>query len=85
MIVVRHLNWDPGNVAHIARHSVTPEEVEQLCQGPYILRQAYRGRMMILAVVLELEEEGVFYPVTARPASRKERQRYREEQGGEMR
>jgi len=37
----------------------------------------------MLSVVLEPEGEGVFYPVTARPASRKERRRYQQEQGGE--
>ena len=90
--MVRCLIWDAWNVAHITRHGVTPEEVEEVCQGPHLLRQAYKGRLMLigptlaarmLSVVLEPEGEGVFYPVTARPASRKERRRYQQEQGGE--
>jgi hypothetical protein len=37
----------------------------------------------MLAVILDPEEEeGVYYPVTARPASRKERRLYREQKGG---
>jgi hypothetical protein len=31
----------------------------------------------------EPDRSGVYYPVTARPASRKDRRHYREEQGGE--
>jgi hypothetical protein len=38
------------------------------------------GRM--LAVVLNPAEHGVYYPVTAHPASRRERQLYNEEQRG---
>jgi uncharacterized DUF497 family protein len=81
-------------VAHIGRHGVTLEEVEQVCHGPFIVRQAYSGRLMLigptleqrmLTVILEPEPDrsGVYYPVTARPASRRDRSRYREEQGGE--
>ena len=76
-------------MAHIARHQVSPEEVEEVCQGEHIVRQGYSGRLMLigptfsghmLAIVLEPDdEEDVYYPVTARPASRKERRLYREE------
>jgi uncharacterized DUF497 family protein len=92
MIVIRRLVWDPRNVEHIARHQVTPREVEQVCQGVHIVRRAYDGRIMligptragrVLAVVLEPETEAAYYPVTARPASRKERRVYREETQGE--
>jgi hypothetical protein len=86
MLAVRRLVWDGFNVPHIARHSVTPDEVEEVCQGAYIVRQAYAGRIMLtgptarlqmLAVILEPESDaGVYYPVMARPASRKERAMY---------
>jgi uncharacterized DUF497 family protein len=36
----------------------------------------------ILAVILDPEEETIFYAVTAQPASRKERHRYQVEQAG---
>jgi uncharacterized DUF497 family protein len=94
MARVRRLLWDPGNVAHIARHAVGPEEVEQACHGEPIVREAYGGRLMLigptaadkmLAVVLEPAGEGTYYPVTARPASRKERRIYATEKGGEDR
>jgi uncharacterized DUF497 family protein len=61
-----------------------------------IVRQAYHGRLMVigpaqdgrmLAVVLDPEpsETGVYYPITARPASRKERRAYQEGRRGEQR
>jgi uncharacterized DUF497 family protein len=37
----------------------------------------------ILTVILAPESDGVYYVVTARPASRKERQLYRTQKGGE--
>lgn len=91
MLFVRRLSWDASNEAHIARHRVTPEEVEEVCHGDPLVRQGYKGRLVLigptgsrrmLAVVLEPEGRGVYYPVTARPATRKERRRYREEKGG---
>ncbi|MBI2888172.1 MAG: hypothetical protein HYY02_13340 [Chloroflexi bacterium] len=39
------------------------------------------GRM--LTVILAPQGQDVYYPVTARPASRKERRRYQEVHGGE--
>ena len=88
MIAVRRLIWDAWNAGHIARHNVAPAEVEEVCHGQHILRQAYEGRLMLigptqlgrmLAVVLEPELEEVYYVVTARPASRRERRLYQEE------
>ena len=58
--------WDTWNVAHIARHQVTPEEVEEVCRGAYIVREGYKGRVMLigptrnsrmLAVILDPEEQ----------------------------
>ena len=92
MTFVRRLSWDAWNVSHIARHQVTPEEVEQVCHGQHVQRQAYAGRIMligtteagrILSVVLNPEENDMYYPVTARPASRGERRVYLSEKGGE--
>jgi uncharacterized DUF497 family protein len=73
-------------VAHIARHQVTKEEVEAVCHSDFIVFDGTKGRLIligptktsrVLAVILDPEPEtGVYYPVTARPADRKERQRY---------
>lgn len=93
MVTIRRLIWDPWNVAHIARHGVTPEEVEEACHAgdPYT-DQGKQGRIRLLgltvsgrmlAVILDPEsEQGAYYPVTARAASRKERRLYRQQKGG---
>jgi uncharacterized DUF497 family protein len=90
---IRRLRWDDWNVGHIARHQVSPEEVEEVWHSDYIIREAYGGRIVLigptstgrtLAVVLDPEpEEGVYYPVTARPASRRERRQYQQEKRDE--
>jgi uncharacterized DUF497 family protein len=92
MVYIRRLRWDPGNIAHIARHQVSPEEVEQVCHSEHIRRSAYAGRIMVigrtqagrtLSVVLDPEGDDAYYVVTARPSSRKERRIYSSAGGGE--
>jgi len=91
MIAITRLIWDDWNVAHIARHGVTQIDVEDVCQGDYLTRQAYHGRIMVigpnavgnlLSVILAPEDEGSYYVVTARPAATKERRIYRQTKGG---
>lgn len=85
MVIVRRLIWDAWNIGHIARHGLTPGEVEEVCHGDHVDRRVKKGRLLLtgpthenllVSVVLAPEAQGVYYPVTARPASRKERQRY---------
>jgi uncharacterized DUF497 family protein len=93
MIVVRRLIWYPVNVAHIARHEVVPEEVEAVCHGDPLVQVGKSGRFLVigltqdgrmLTVVLDPEPvPGLYYPVTARPASLRERRIYTQERGGE--
>jgi len=92
MVYVRRLIWDEWNIVHIARHGVTPDEVEQVCHAPAMTSETYKARLrvvgptdegrMLTAILAPQQEEGVYYPITARPASRKERRRYHEEKGG---
>ena len=89
MLSVRRLIWDAWNVAHIARHDVIPEEVEEVCHDEPMTSETYKGRLRvvgltqsgrILTVILApTPDAGVYYPVTARSADRKERRNYREE------
>jgi uncharacterized protein len=91
MLTIRRLIWDPWNVGHIARHHVIPEEVEEVCHSSPITSQTYKGRIRvvgrtqrrrILTVILApTDEQGVYYPVTARPADRRERRNYEEQRG----
>ena len=86
MVVVRRLIWEKTNTDHVARHHVTPQEVEQVCHGKYITFDVHHGRYMIvgstltkriLAIIIDPEPKaGVYYPVTARTADKKEKQAY---------
>jgi uncharacterized DUF497 family protein len=91
MLIIRRLIWDPWNVAPIARHHVTPEEVEEVCHGQPITSQTYKGRLrvvgptrrrrMLTVILAPTDEEGVYYPVTAQPSDRKERRHYEQQRG----
>ena len=95
MLYIGQLIWDNGNIAHIARHQMVPEEVEQVCHSEPILWQAKakkdrlfnigptsKGR--VLVVILDKEDANdVYYVVTARTANRAERQMYQQQKEGE--
>jgi hypothetical protein len=36
MIHIRRLIWDDWNIAHIARHEVSPDEVEEVCDAEHV-------------------------------------------------
>jgi uncharacterized DUF497 family protein len=81
--------WSEDRVDHIARHEVTPDEVEEVCFGRafvqraksqgnnpiyYVLGQTEAGRYLFCVVIRFPDGRG--YPVTARAMSDKERRRY---------
>ena len=82
---VRELTWDERNEAHIARHGVEPEEVEDVCfsQRSLSVRMRHRRYRVIgqtvdgryLTVILDSEQAGTFYVVTSRDATDPERRR----------
>jgi len=82
--------WPEERVEHIARHGVTPEEVEEVCFGKsmvrrvksegenpvyYINGQTESGRYPFCVVIRFPDGNG--YPVTAREMTAKEKRRYR--------
>ena len=85
-LVVRQLIWDAWNTAHIARHNITPEEVEEICQSNPKAEEANKGRFRVTGITSKGRiisaffdpepAEGVYYTVTARDASKKERRAY---------
>ena len=93
MLTIEKLLWDSWNRAHIARHKVTVDEVEEICQSDPVVQQGKKGRLLIygitnngrvLTIVLDPEEKiGVYYPVTAHISSKKERRIYKFEKGGD--
>lgn len=89
------LVWDTFNEAHIwERHQLTRADVEEVAYGPaenLYARHTYGGRFLVigpkegkrlLVLILAPKGSGIYYPVSARPADRKERREYREWKAG---
>jgi uncharacterized DUF497 family protein len=81
--------WPGDRIDHIARHNVTPDEVEEVCFGRplvlraksegsnpvyYVLGQTASGRHLFCVIIQFPEGPG--YPVTARPMTQSEKQRF---------
>ena len=93
MLSIRKLRWDEWNIAHIARHDVTQDEVEQVVLGNVLVQKGKKGRTAlvgpvdsgrILRVILDPEGKGMYYPVTAHIASKKDRDLYKQKKEGEQ-
>jgi len=82
------LAWDEENIAHIAKHNVSPREVEEVCfSSSHVIFRAAGGRYIVLGqtdagrylkVVVHLQRRGPARVITALDMSKKERRRYRE-------
>ena len=87
-IVVKRLIWDKYNVEHIKKHNVTVEEVEYLAKNILAHKKAEKGRYLIIGranlriitVIINRIGAGIYYPVTARDAAKKERRRVYEKE-----
>jgi hypothetical protein len=81
--------WPEDRVAHLGRHGVSPEELEEICFGRplvqqakargenpvyYVLGQTEAGRYLFCVVIGFPDGRG--YPVTARPMTRNEQRRF---------
>lgn len=88
---IQEFVWPEDRIDHIARHGVTPEEVEEVCFGPalvqraksegenpvyYVLGQTAAGRYLFCVAIHFPDGKG--YPVTAREMTDKEKRRYRQ-------
>lgn len=84
---IDRLDWDDYRVNHIARHSVEPDEVWEVCRDPLHLAHCeghdrYRlyGRTAsgrYLFVVLEHVAGSIYKPITAREMTDNEKHGYR--------
>lgn len=90
---IDRLAWDDWNREHIAKHAVTPEEVEQVARGDPAVRETYKNRLqvigptragrMLAAVIGPVPDApGTYYTFSARPASRQERRYHDQQKGG---
>lgn len=80
-IIIRKLIWDEYNIEHIKKHDVVRVEVEDVAKNIIGHKQSKQGRYLIIgrtgsriiSVAVSRKEIGIYYPVTARDASKKER------------
>lgn len=79
---IEELIWDEWNIEHIKKHNVSVIEVEETCCQPINSFKSYQDRLIVLGktknnrlltLVLIKQNKGVYYLVTARDMSRKER------------
>jgi hypothetical protein len=89
-VPIREVLWDDWNTAHIARHHVNPEEVEDICLNHCWELNAGGGKRALfgqtsagryLLIVGAHRGGGQFYPISARDMTQTERCRYQEHAG----
>lgn len=82
------LEWNEWNIEHIAKHSVTPQEVEEACYNQAVCRRTKDGLYIVygqtdagryLFMVVRYKSEGVVYVITARTMNKNEEKYYRKE------
>ena len=85
---VEALAWDEWNIQHLwERHEISQSDVEAVIRGNAIVETTYKnrflvigpdpsGRLLVVVIGKVPKSRGVFYPFSARVASRQERRRY---------
>lgn len=87
-IVVKELVWDKVNLEHIKKHNVAKDEVEEIADNIIVHEKAKEGRYLVigrigsrmLTVIVNRRGVGIYYPVTARDAAKKERKKVYEKE-----
>lgn len=88
--IVFEFHWNDQSEAHIARHNITPPEVEEAARQPYytapgddgktlLFGQTYAGRYLF--VVMSEAMDGRWFVVTARDMDGNERRAYERRKG----
>jgi uncharacterized DUF497 family protein len=81
-IELSELQWDKFNVEHIAQHDVSVSEIQEACTNQIDVLSGYDGRQMLfgktnsgryVTVILARKTKNIYYVVTARDTSKKER------------
>lgn len=81
-IVIDQLEWDDYNSHHINKHAVSMIEVQESCVNQITVLSGYSGRQMLfgktnsgryVTVILAKQVNNIYYVVTARDTSKKER------------
>lgn len=87
-IKIKHLIWDDWNLEHIKKHKVSPSEVKEVAKNIIAHKRAKLGRYLIigrvgsriLSIIINRRGVGIYYPVTARDAAKKERMKVYEKE-----
>jgi hypothetical protein len=88
---IRGFIWDDENVAHIGRHQVSPDEVEEALTGSPVILRGPDGRYLVygrtaagrlLFAVYVQRPEGRIRILTAREMTEKEKRFYRKKRKG---
>ncbi|MDP3973980.1 MAG: hypothetical protein Q8P92_04060 [Candidatus Daviesbacteria bacterium] len=87
-IKIKKLVWDEWNIEHIKKHNVIQSEVEEISKNIIIHKKVKLGRYSIfgrvssriLTVIINRKASGIYYPVTARDAAKKERRKLYEKE-----
>ena len=83
---IAYFEWDDGNLAHVARHSVDADEVEEAFLGRHHPFRTKEGRYILLGrsgtgrfllVVFQWQGDGIVRAVTARDMTAAEKRLYR--------
>lgn len=85
---VRKLIWNYVNRKHIKEHNVSVDQVEEIGKNQLTHLKGKKGRYLIigrsgfrmLTVIISRKGQGIYYPVTARDAAKKERRRVYEKE-----
>lgn len=87
---ISRFEWDGNNINHIARHGVTPGEVEDVFFNAPLYHKAREGLKIALGrtdngrylfVVFALKPGGTIRVITARDMSTSEKRYYRRQKG----
>ncbi|MDO8803693.1 MAG: BrnT family toxin [Elusimicrobiota bacterium] len=79
------LDWDEANIAHIARHNVAPDEVDEAFEEKHLTFKSRGGRYTLLGrsaagrylMVAFAVKAGVARVITARDMNHAEKKRYK--------
>ena len=89
-MTINEFIWPQDRIEHIGKHGVEPNEVEEVCFGQafvqrakskgsnpvfYVLGETLSGRHLFCVVIQFPDGKG--YPVTARPMTLREKNRYK--------
>ncbi len=88
-LLIRCFDWDTNNIEHIARHNISPDEVETVFENA-LFRKGRDGRYLVygttdsgryLFIVITVSKSGLARIITARNMIPTEKRYYSKERG----